>query len=288
MYCVQTINNSPILSSVQPNFSPSNVWIHVQYAGLCRTDVQVANGLIPVPNDRILGHECSGVVCYAPPDSGLVRGTPVTINPTFESGFLGIDRNGAFAEQLEVPESMVIPLPLDLDLRKAAFTEPVAAALAVLECDIDTKEKGLVLGKGRIAALTFEILRTHGFQSIVCSQEIKDDNYDFIIETNLVKSNVEQILSALKRNGTLIVKSRTHTNVSIPTHVIVKKQLRIQGALYGSFQKAIQVLLKDDINCEQFFGNTYGIHEFIHHFDELEDYKIFCSPNDTGVPCAES
>ena len=288
MYCIQSINNTPTLMSVTPKFSTQNVWIQIHYAGLCRTDVMAAKGIIPVSQSRILGHECSGIITHAPAHSTLKIGMPVTINPLYKNGFLGIDMNGAFAEQMEIPEPMVIPLPEKIGLQKAAFTEPVAAALSILNCDITTKDKGLILGRGRIAELTFEILKIHGFQYVECNETITKDSFDFIIETNITSNNTEQILSALKRQGTLILKSRTHMNIELSTKIIVQRELRIQGAHYGSFAQAVELLENDKINCQQFFGQTHSMQNFIQHFDDREEKKIFCSPLDVGIPCVES
>ena len=288
MYCIQSINNTPTVRKITKQFSPANVWIQIHYAGLCRTDVMAAKGIIPVCKNRILGHECSGIVVYAPANSSLKKGMPVTINPLYTDGFLGLDMNGAFAEFMEVPESMVLSLPSNLNLQKAAFTEPVAAALAVMNCDITPKDTGLVLGKGRIAALTFEILKNHGFTYVQCSETITQDNFDFIIETNVQSNDIMHILSSLRKKGILILKSRTNTNIDIPTKTIVEREIRIQGAHYGSFIKAIQLLQEDSINCQQFFGPTHSLQTFTQHFEDQEEHKIFCSPLDIGAVCAES
>ena len=287
MYCIQSINNTPTITNTRQAFSPTNVWIQIHYAGLCRTDVMAAYGIIPVCEHRILGHECSGVVVYAPDNSTLKKGMPVTINPLYANGFLGLDMNGAFAEFMEVPEHMILPLPSNLSLHKAAFTEPVAAALAVLNCDITPKDRGLVLGKGRIAALTFEILKHYGFKYIQCSETTTKDNFDFIIETSIQSNDIENLLSSLRRKGVLVLKSRMYKNIEFPTKIVVERELKIQGAHYGSFPQAIQLLLEDQINCQQFFGQTYSLHKFIHHFDDQEEQKIFCSPLDIGSPCVE-
>ena len=98
MLCIQTNGERPIVSNSNIEMSVDDVWIRVAYAGLCRTDVLVAQGLIPVQKNRILGHECSGVISYVPPQCGLLVGMPVTVNPLLSDGFIGIDRDGAFAD----------------------------------------------------------------------------------------------------------------------------------------------------------------------------------------------
>lgn len=288
MYCIQSINNRPVLCRTEQNFSSKNIWIQVMYAGLCRTDVMAAHGTISTPTDRILGHECSGIVAYAPQNSAIQKGMPVTVHPLFPAGFLGIDMNGAFAEYMEVPESMVFPIPFGLDLQKAAFTEPVAAALAILDSGLNPQDQGLILGTGRIAALTYDILKLHGFHHIRCSESIREETFDFIIETNIHHHEPNVLLHALRNKGILILKSRMHTDIRFSTQTIVEKQLRIQGAYYGSFERAIQLIHEQKIDCTRFFGNVYSMHDFVHHFDDQEEQKIFCTPAEIGTPCVES
>ena len=288
MYCIQSINNRPVLSRTDQKFSSKNIWIQVMYAGLCRTDVLAAKGILSVPQHRILGHECAGLVTYAPPESHLSVGMFVTVHPLHSTGFLGIDMNGAFAEHMEVPESMVYPLPSGLSLQQAAFTEPVAAALAILDCGLDPQDRGLILGTGRIAALTYDILKLHGFHHLRCSESIREGTFDFIIETNIHHHEPDLLLHALRSKGILILKSRMHTNIRFSTQTVVEKQLRIQGAYYGSFERAIQLIHEQKIDCTKFFGNVYSMHDFVLHFDDQEEHKIFCTPTEIGTPCVES
>ncbi len=77
-------------------------------------------------------------------------------------------------------------------------------------------------------------------------------------------------------------------NIELSTKIIVQRELRIQGAHYGSFAQAVELLENDKINCQQFFGQTHSMQNFIQHFDDREEKKIFCSPLDVGIPCVES
>ena len=52
------------LRSLQPSQpGPGEVVIKVMCAGLCRTDIYVAQGDLSSELPRTLGHECSGVIC---------------------------------------------------------------------------------------------------------------------------------------------------------------------------------------------------------------------------------
>jgi threonine dehydrogenase-like Zn-dependent dehydrogenase len=260
--------------------SLDEVWIRVAYAGLCRTDVLVAQGEIPVHKERILGHECSGVISYVPTDSHLSVGMPVTINPLLSDGFIGIDRDGVFAEKIAVPPSAVVQLPETLSLCTAAFTEPIAAALAIFNTDIHPLQKGLVLGTGRIALLTSSLLSLRGFKTItVAKTPPLSETFDFVIETNIHAQSMDKVLSCLCDGGLLILKSRMNCELKLPSHKIVRRGLRVQGVHYGSFYEAVDILEKNKLPLP-FLGPSYSLSDFVKHFFDCEDQKIFCKPSE--------
>jgi L-iditol 2-dehydrogenase len=277
--CIQTDGERALLAEKKHVFSSDEICIQVAFAGLCRTDVLVGKGIIPTQSHRILGHECSGLITKTPKGSHLSNGMAVTIDPLLKSGFVGIERDGAFAEFISVPPEAVHPLPSRLSLKKAAFTEPVAAALAVFNTDIAPAQRGLILGEGRIASLTHLLLSLRGFTQIQCALvPPKESIFDFVIETDIHKQDISAVLSCLCDGGLFIIKSRMYTDIQIPTHILVSRRLRIQGVHYGSFTEAMSIL-EQDIIPESFFGPTYSLHEFIEHFEDTEDIKIFCQPN---------
>ena len=143
MKCIQTTGKKAVLSERAPNHDPTDVVLDIAYSGLCRTDVLVGSGVIPVAKGLVLGHECSGVVKFAPKDSLFSKGDRVVVNPVLEKGFLGVDRDGSFAEEMSISERNLISIPKNLDLKTAAYTEPVAAALIYLIPVFTRRKEGL-------------------------------------------------------------------------------------------------------------------------------------------------
>ena len=175
--------------------SKSNeVKIKVIYAGICRTDIYVAQGKIDSISPLILGHEFSGIVTdLGTQVTKFELGDRVTVNPVITeqegkcSTFLGIDRQGAFAEYVIVPEEFVYKLPDHVDFKEGAYTEPIAAALAIFNADIKPEQTGLIYGSNRIAKLTSRILQIYGFDNIDIydtsqGKILKENYYDYIIE----------------------------------------------------------------------------------------------------------
>jgi L-iditol 2-dehydrogenase len=155
-------------SVAAPQPTANDVVIQVCAVGLCRTDLYAVAGKISARNSVIPGHEFAGTDAAVGTDVRTVRvGQRVTVNPLIPCGacidcvedrtddcraveFLGVDLDGACAELVAVPESSVLAIPNTLSWHVAAFTEPVAASLAVLKADISPQQHGLIFGDGRI------------------------------------------------------------------------------------------------------------------------------------------
>eukprot|EP00898_Chlorokybus_atmophyticus_P009245 jgi/Chlat1/950/Chrsp108S00042 len=67
-------------------------------------------------------------------------------------GIMG--RNGAFAEQLSLPTSNLLPLPGSISTDAAVFVEPLAAAMGMAEAvEVDERTRVMVAGDGRLGVL---------------------------------------------------------------------------------------------------------------------------------------
>jgi D-arabinose 1-dehydrogenase-like Zn-dependent alcohol dehydrogenase len=121
------------------------------------------------------------------------------------SRFLGVHQHGAFAEYIAVPAMAVYPLPDGVTFTQGAYTEPVAASLAVLKAGIEAHEKGLIYGDNRIAHLTKQILDVYGFADVtVCDATtavLPADTYVSVVRT----SWTSQALRLTTRGGQDIV-----------------------------------------------------------------------------------
>ncbi|MBU0550516.1 alcohol dehydrogenase catalytic domain-containing protein [Myxococcota bacterium] len=244
-----------------PQPAPGEARIKVAFAGLCRTDLQVADGLIPVAEPRVLGHEFSGWIdALGAGVEGLRVGQPVAVMPLLPCGacfgcrharpcaaprLLGVDRDGAFADHITLPAAAIYPIPEDLPLRRAAFAEPLAAALAVLEAGLERGERGAVYGQGRIAALTLRVLRHAGFERVEPVEDAASlglDAYDFIVETRLDAAAWPLLIAATRPQGRLVLKSRATGAIQIDPLAAIQKHLTLKAVYYGAFPEALRLL----------------------------------------------
>ena len=168
-----------------PRPGPGDALVAIESVGICGSDMHAYLGHDPrrVP-PLILGHEAVGTVL-----EGAQPGQAVVLNPLITCGecveclggrqnlcthreLIGMVRPGAFAEQIAIPETNLIPVPAGMDADKAALTEPGATALhavALAEKSLArpiSESRALVFGAGSVGLLTALILLDKGIAEI--------------------------------------------------------------------------------------------------------------------------
>jgi len=278
---VRDVEGVALREVARPSRKAGFVEIAVSASGLCRTDVYVADGIIQVAPSRILGHEFSGVISYAESGSRLRVGERVTAFPIFAGDqlgggrlsqnaksyggeMLGLHRDGSFAEFVSVPESAVVPIGAELSYEEAAFSEPVAAALAVLKAGLKSTQTGCIIGSGRIAQLLARVLTTQGVHVAVLSpdvDEITDSYFDYVIESSANLKTWSAAVKAVKPGGTVIAKSRSVVPVELPYLELVQKEVTVRAVHYGSFNQAVELLKSRDLQVEDLIGERRSLAE---------------------------
>jgi threonine dehydrogenase-like Zn-dependent dehydrogenase len=177
----------------QPDPGPGQVRIEVTRCGICGSDLHARHGIdqwaemaLKVGYDRfgrsdqpvVFGHEFSGRVAEYGPEcrKDLASDTPVVALPLLR-GADGVDATGlsqaapgAYAEQLLVQESMMMPVPNGLDPTVAALTEPMAVALhAVRRGEVGKRDVAIVIGCGPVGLGVILMLKATGVRNVVAS-----------------------------------------------------------------------------------------------------------------------
>ena len=161
---------------------PFDVVVRVAAAGVCRSDLHILMGELPVSVPHVLGHENSGwvhavgsmvssvgvgdpVLCYpfvsdglsAPERRGMDSAAPGRRTP-------GIDCDGGYAEYLLVTERSLIRLPAGADLAAmATLSDAGLAAYRACRKAATALEPGglaVVMGVGGLGHLAVQILRS--------------------------------------------------------------------------------------------------------------------------------
>lgn len=281
------------------------VTVRVQCAGLCRTDLQVAAGELATEFPRILGHECSGVICRLGAGVDQARlGERVAVFPWLacsacefcrndqdklgylcpQRKFLGWQVDGCFAEFLVLPADRCFPLGEEIDFQAGAYFEPLTAALGVNRAPLKQARTVAVMGGNRIAALTSLVLSecAQVEHDLLEPGKAHENSYDLVIESEATPEKISIALHSLRPNGVLVLKSRPPGPVDWPVRLQVEKELTVTAFSYGSPRLARLLLEKRPQLFRPLWQNPVPLSnwkaEFEREWAGMEDKKVFFQP----------
>jgi len=177
----------------QTKLKPGWVRINVKSVGICGSDLYSITGKLPFTKYPITpGHEFSGIVTEINNTRKIKVGQAVTANPIFHCGLcshclegnihycsqmevLGVvNYNGAYAEEVVLPESMVEPLPKSLSYEQGAMIEPTAVAVEVVrKGNLKPGSKVAIFGAGNIGLILLQVVQAYGVKDILVIDPIK-------------------------------------------------------------------------------------------------------------------
>ncbi|MBD9558064.1 zinc-binding alcohol dehydrogenase family protein [Ensifer sp. ENS07] len=162
-------------------------WVRlaVSHVGICGTDYHIFAGKHPfLEYPRVMGHEISATVISGGRGTTIAPGTPVVVNPYLSCGaciacrkgkpncctaikVLGVHTDGAFCEEIVVPEGNLYPAE-GLSPEAAATVEFLAiGAHAVRRASTDAGARALVIGAGPIGLGTAIFSRIAGHDVVL-------------------------------------------------------------------------------------------------------------------------
>ncbi|HMH83337.1 MAG TPA: L-threonine 3-dehydrogenase [Gemmatimonadales bacterium] len=174
----------------KPSPGPGEVLIAVRHAGVCGTDVHIADwdawAESRLKPPLVVGHEFAGeIVALGDAVSGLRAGQLVTAEGHIVCGhclqcrtgnghicrdtrIIGVDRDGAFAEYIAMPATNVLPLD-GIPTTVGAVMDPMGNAFhAVLTAEVSGSSV-FVVGCGPIGCFAVGIARAAGAARVIAS-----------------------------------------------------------------------------------------------------------------------
>lgn len=287
----------------RPHPGPREVVVKVMCAGLCRTDVYLADGKLTTEHPRVLGHEGSGVICQLGEGVAQERlGERVAVFPWIGCGvceiclddpehlgatcpkrrFLGRDLDGCFAEFMRVPVDRCVRLPDGIGFTAGAYLEPVMAALGVLKTPVRRAKRVGVLGTNRIARLTRIVLQEFGGCELIDAQA--PSSYDLLIETDASERSLTTAFELLRPGGVLVVKSRPAESPVWPVRMQVEKEITSMGVGYGTVKMALLCLKTKQHLFQEIWSEPRSLNCWKEAFQKErqgeENRKVFFLPQD--------
>ena len=277
-----------------PTPAPGEALIRVLRAGICNTDLELLRGYYPYRG--IPGHEFVGVVEKGPAHL-LGKRVVGEINAVCgqcrfclkgesthceNRTVLGIvNRNGAFAEYLTLPETNLHLVPDNVSTDVATFTEPLAAALEIQQqVKITESEKVLVVGDGKLGQLVAQTLALTGCDLLVVGRHpeklanleergikigladaIIDKSFDLSVECTGNPDGFALARRALRPRGTLVLKSTYAGHLTIDASSLVVDEITLIGSRCGLFSPALELLRREEVNVSPLIHARYPLSE---------------------------
>lgn len=282
----------------EPTPADGEVNVRVLKAGICETDLQLVKGYMGFHG--VLGHEFVGV-----PLSGRFEGCRVVgeINcPCGECAscragrprhcphrsVVGIlNRNGAFADRLAIPEECLHLVPDHVPDEHAVFVEPVAAACRILEQNlVAATDSVLILGAGRLGNLCAQVLKSQCHKLLVvgkhawklsrvveCDIDTEELNtfkpqpvWDVVVDCTGSSSGLETAMQCVRPCGKIVLKTTIAADQSMHMAPIVIDETQIVGSRCGPFEPAIQLIAEGELQLAPLISATYDIEAAVEAF----------------------
>ncbi|MFO3795697.1 MAG: MDR/zinc-dependent alcohol dehydrogenase-like family protein [Anaerolineales bacterium] len=264
------------LRSIPTPKAEGEALIRIRLAGICSTDLEMVKGYYPYRG--VPGHEFIGEVVEAPDPSWLGQRVVGEINavcgqcepcrkgyPTHceNRTVLGIvNRDGVFAEYTRLPMANLHRVPESVPDEKAVFTEPLAAALEILEqAHIRPTDRVLIVGAGRLGLLIAQVMAQIGCDLGVLARrehprallqrwgirsldeaEITPRRWDVVIEATGSPQGFSIARQAIRPRGLLVMKSTYKGDLQVNFSSLVVDEVQILGSRCGPFEPALRLL----------------------------------------------
>ncbi len=292
---VIAFDNSVMLVEVdKPVATRGESLIRISKAGICNTDIEITRGYMDYSG--VMGHEFVGVVEQSL-DSTLVGKRVVgEINVgcgdcalcqsglerhCFNRSVLGIyNHQGAFAEYLVLPDKNLFLVPDSVSDIQAVFTEPIAAAIEILEqVHVQPCDKIAIVGDGKLALLILQAIQLTGAECTVFGKHEKklaiaeklgaqigkrdtDKKFDIVVEASGSPEGLVFAKKIIMPRGTIVLKSTYASDIAINMSQFVVDEISIVGSRCGRFEPALRLIennsfIIDDLIEKEFHYNDF-------------------------------
>ena len=292
------LDETPTFRNDVPIPTPVNkeAVVKVSLAGICGTDLQLVNGYYPFKG--ILGHEFVGHIVQAPGNPSR-EGERVVGEINVACGIcppcqhdhrthcdrrkvLGIKNlNGAFADYLCLPLNNLIAVPETVSDECAVFTEPLAAALQILEqVKICPTNRVLVIGAGRLGQLVARVISPSGCRlhvvarypkqkrllelnaiNVIHEDDISERAFDIVIEATGSPEGFDCARRAIRPRGCVVLKSTYQKKVKLDLSALVVREVTLVGSRCGPLLPALRLLEKKLVNPRDLIDQRFSLGE---------------------------
>lgn len=291
-----------------PKPAEGEALIQVLAAGICNTDIELTRGYMGFKG--VLGHEFVGQVVEAGNDELIGKRVVGEINCVCHTcqycqlemphhclnrSVLGIlNRDGAFAEFLALPEENLHLVPNSIRDDVAVFTEPVAAAFRILEqIDVLPSDRVIVLGDGKLGQVISQVLWIKT-KRLICvgkhawkldllrklniatagADEPVEGMADVVVEATGSYDGLQRALDLVRPEGTIILKTTVAHPTALDFSGPVINEVRILGSRCGPFRPALEALAMGNVEVRPMISESYSLADGVYALERAQSKEV--------------
>jgi L-gulonate 5-dehydrogenase len=296
-------NVMQIQDAPSPERHAGEVRVHVERVGICGSDLAAIQGQNPfIKYPLIPGHEFSGRIVETEPGSSLHVNDLVSVRPVLSCGtcraclagdqnhcaqlrVLGVHVDGAYAEEITVPEYVIKKVPASIDAEMAAMVEPTAVAVHINRRARMSPGKDIaVIGAGVIGNLILQVGKAKGANKVLAVDRVEKrlplaeatgadwainsatvdpiaftrehvgEGFDIVYDLVGIEPVIEQAIQMTRAGGTVVLIAIPHHKmVSFNYQEVFRKELELIGTRLhndADFDETIQLLAAGKIDTK--------------------------------------
>ncbi len=256
-----------------PEIGPNESLVKILISSICNTDKEVLKGYRP-DFKGVLGHEFVGEVVQSN-DKNLIGKRVVgeinencgeclyckTLRPSHcdNRKVVGMNNHdGAFAEYMKMRTDLLHLVPDEVATEVAVFTEPLAAALEILDqVHIQPSTNVAILGDGRLSFMIGQVVSLTGadltvigrhedklkaFEPFAKTSKKTDQTFEIVIDATGSPTGLEDARKLVRKKGTIVIKSTYAGSIDINMSDFVVNEITLVGSRCGPFEPALELL----------------------------------------------
>lgn len=276
----------PIYKDVPiPKIAENESLVKILMAGVCNTDKEILKGY-KQNFKQIMGHEFVGIVEKSNNKDLIGKRVVGELNEGCKNceyckqnlqkhcvnrKVIGIhNKDGCFSEYISINTELLHIVPTNVTTNNAIFTEPLAAAIEILEqVKISPSSKVAIIGDGRLSYMIASVLHLLGTSLTIIGKHNEklelfkkfgqitqktSNTFDVVIEACGSESGFFLAQRLVKNRGIIVLKSTYAGNLTINMSNIVVNEITVVGSRCGPFEPALNLMSK---NLVTFSTPTY-------------------------------
>ena len=245
---------------------PNESLVKILISSICNTDKEVLKGYRLILRES--GHEFVGEVVQSN-DKTLLASVVGEINENCgeclycktlrpshcdNRKVVGMNNHdGAFAEYMKMRTDLLHLVPDEVATEVAVFTEPLAAALEILDqVHIQPSTNVAILGDGRLSFMIGQVVSLTGadftvigrhedklkaFEPFAKTSKKTDQTFEIVIDATGSPTGLEDARKLVRKKGTIVIKSTYAGSIDINMSDFVVNEITLGGSRCGPLNR---------------------------------------------------